>query len=318
MLTLNRLNDIISEKGGLSVKNIILVMNPCAGLKKANRYLCDIINIFAKGGYITKVCMTQKKGDGGEFVKKYGSEADIIAAVGGDGTFNEVVDSALKNKTDKPIGYIPAGSTNDFGATAGLSKNILKAAEDIVSGKAKLFDVGLFNDRYFTYVASFGAFTRVSYSTPQNIKNALGHLAYILEGIKDIPTIHSEHMQIKTDNISFEGDYIFGAVSNSTSVGGILTLDPEKVDLNDGLFELLLVKAPKNAFELNQIIVALNGNVEDCDMITLISTKTVEIMCENHPDWTLDGEFEQGREKVSVVNIKDAIKVITGDKNDRK
>lgn len=289
----------------------IIIMNPCAGTKKANKYLTDILYLFSRYGYFSRVFMTSKKGDGAVLAEKYAKEGDLIVAIGGDGTFNEVVDGVVKSKTNTPIGYIPAGSTNDFASTLKLNKNILKAAEDIMEGTPRTIDIGLFNNKCFTYVASFGAFTRISYSTPQNTKNIFGHLAYILEGIKDIPSIRHEHMRIETDNGVFEDDYLFGAVSNSTTLGGILTIDPETVDLNDGLLELVLIRRPKNVFEMNQLILSLNGQIYDCEMINLVSTRNIKIHCDSCPDWTLDGEFEQGATDIEIKNIPDAFKIIT-------
>lgn len=289
----------------------VIIINPCAGTKKANKYLTDIVCIFAEHGYFSRVFVTSGRGDGTSLAEKYAKDTDLVVAIGGDGTLNEVVEGVIKSKADVPIGYIPAGSTNDFASTLKLSKNILKAARDIMEGKPQTLDIGSFNNKYFTYVASFGAFTRISYSTPQNIKNTFGHLAYILKGIKDIPSIHHEHMKIETDKSTFEDDYLFGAISNSTTLGGILTIDPNTVDLNDGLLELVLIRRPKNVFELNQLIFSLNGEIYDCEMINLVSTKSLKIYCDSHPDWTLDGEFEQGVKEIEIRNIPNAFKIIT-------
>ena len=288
----------------------VIIMNPCAGTKKANKYLTDIVCIFSQHGYFSRVFMTSGRGDGTALAKKYGKEADLVVAIGGDGTLNEVIEGLIEANSDVPVGYIPAGSTNDFATTLKLRKNILKAAEDIMEGTPRTLDLGRFNNKYFTYVASFGAFTRISYSTPQNIKNTFGHLAYILEGIKDIPSIHHEHMRIETDDAVFEDDYLFGAVSNSTTLGGILTIDPDTVDLNDGLLELVLIRRPKNVFEMNQLILSLNGQIYNCEMINLVSTKNIKIYCDTHPDWTLDGEFEQGVKEIEIKNIPNAFKII--------
>ena len=289
----------------------VIIMNPCAGTKKANKYLTDIIYLFSQYGYFSRVFMTSGKGDGTFLAKKYAKEADLLVAIGGDGTLNEVIEGIVKSKADVPLGYIPAGSTNDFATTLKLHKNILNAARDIMEGTPKTLDIGLFNDKCFTYVASFGAFTRISYSTPQNFKNTFGHLAYILEGIKDIPSIRHEHMRIETDRDIFEDDYLFGAVSNSTTLGGVLTIDPDTVDLNDGLLELILIRRPKNVFEMNQLILSLNGQIYDCEMINLVSTKTIKIHCNSHPDWTLDGEFQQGTDYIEIKNVPNAFRIIT-------
>ncbi|MBQ5841409.1 MAG: YegS/Rv2252/BmrU family lipid kinase, partial [Clostridia bacterium] len=235
-------------------KRLLLIMNPYAGKRMGRRYLADILEKFCRGGYIPTVFMTTEQGQGRLLAAQYGREADVVVCVGGDGTFNEVVSGLLENGLDVPIGYIPCGSTNDFAGSIGLPRDLLKAADVMLEGAPRTYDVGQFGNRYFTYIASFGAFTRASYATPQNTKNVLGHLAYVLEGLKDLPSLRPWHLRFETEDAIFEGDYIFGAVSNSTSVGGILTLDPTRVDMNDGLLELLLVRMPANAAELNDCI----------------------------------------------------------------
>ena len=290
--------------------DIVIIMNPCAGTRKANKFLTDIINVFAEHGYYSHVYMTSKKGDGVELTEKYAKDGDILVAIGGDGTLNEVIEGLTLADLDIPIGYIPAGSTNDFASSLKIPKNIINAARNIMDGKAIYLDSGVFNNKVFTYVASFGAFTRIAYTTPQNFKNTFGHFAYVLEGIKDISSIKSEHLIIETDQGKFEGDYLFGAVCNSTSLGGILTIDPDIVDLSDGLLELVLIKQPKNMFELNQLVLSLNGQIYDCEMINLVSTKSIKIHCESKPDWTLDGEYEPGVEDIEIKNSEKAFRII--------
>ena len=291
-------------------KKALIIMNPCSGTKRANKYLTDIVETFTVNDYICTVLTTTKRGDGTLYAEKYAGKADLITCIGGDGTFNEVVSGLLHSGRKVPIGYIPAGSTNDFANSLHLSKNIVKAARDIVQGNPVAFDIGSFNGRGFSYVASFGAFTKASYATPQNVKNALGHLAYILEGIKDLPSIRPRHVRFDCDNETFEGDYIFGAISNSTSVGGILTLDPDAVDMNDGLFELLLIRNPKNAIELSDCIRALGDQTYDSPLLTFHSTAHLTVIADPDMDWTLDGEKEEGHARVEVQNLHNAIRLI--------
>lgn len=292
-------------------KKVMIIINPCSGTKRANKYLTDILLLFAENGYETAVFITLQAGDAERYAAINAHKFDLLVAIGGDGTFNEAVSGVIRSETDIPIGYIPAGSTNDFANGLKLSKNIMQAAKNILNGNQRIIDVGMFNGRYFSYVASFGAFTKVSYSTPQNIKNAFGHLAYVLEGIKDIPSIRDCHLKFVADGKTIEGDYIFGAVCNSTSVGGILTLDPKVVDLNDGLFELLLVKTPNDVIELNQIIISLNTQRYDNDMITFVSAKNIIVEGSADYDWTLDGEFAKGCDKIQISNIHNAIRFIS-------
>ena len=186
----------------------------------------------------------------------------------------------------------------------------MKAAKMTVTGTPRNIDMGDFNGRYFSYIASFGAFTKASYATPQNVKNALGHLAYILEGMKELTSIQPYHVRFETDGEIFEEDYIFGAISNSTSVGGILTLNPDVVDMNDGLFEILLVKSPKNLIELNECIAAITSQNYDNKMITFRNASRVEIFADPEMQWTLDGEHQSGCDKITVKNIHDALKIM--------
>ncbi len=292
------------------MKRVLVVMNPNAGQKRGKRYLADILELFRKNEYVTTVMLTVRQGDAVSLVKDHGKGMDMIVCIGGDGTFNEVVNGVLEAKLSTPIGYIPAGSTNDFANSLKLPKNMVKAAMQIIQGTPHTVDVGRFDDRYFSYVASFGAFTKVSYATPQNIKNALGHLAYILEGVKDIPSIRPLHLRFETPEEVIEGDYLFGAISNSTSVGGILTLNPDVVDMNDGKFELLLVKAPNTITELNDIILALTTQKYDYPSITFACASELTVYASPDMDWTLDGEWAAGKEKLNVCNLHSAIQLI--------
>ena len=293
------------------MKKALVIINPCAGTKQANRHFVQIADILCKGGYETVVATTAKSGDGTEIAKARAKKADLVVCIGGDGTFNEVVAGVIESKSNAPIGYIPAGSTNDFANSIGISKNIIQATKDIVQGVPRHLDVGCFDGRYFSYVASFGAFTRVSYGVSQDLKNSLGHVAYILEGIKDIPSLKPVRLRLKNEVGVYGGDYIFGAICNSTSMGGVLQLDESVVDMNDGKFEVLLIRSPGNIFEINQIILALTSqNYEDCPLISFFSSKKVEIHADPDMPWTLDGEYQEGKEKIVVKNVQSAIKIM--------
>lgn len=303
------------QKGLRIVKKLLLIMNPNAGTKRANKYLTDILFIFAEYGYDTRVCLTKGRGDGYAIAKKYAGNSDLVVCIGGDGTFNETVGGLVESGADTPIGYIPSGSTNDFGNGLGLSKRILQAAEDIMTGTMRKIDIGKFNDRYFSYTASFGVFTKVSYTTSQSIKNALGHLAYLLEGIKELSSIRSEHVRFEVNGNIIEDDYIFGAICNSTSLGGVLTLSTDVVDLNDGLFEILLIKMPRNIIDLNAIIFALNNkDYSSTDMIYFCSASKAMIETSRTVSWTLDGEYMEGSNVITMDNIHDAITLVVPSK----
>ena len=293
------------------MKKLLFIMNPLAGMKKANRYLADIIALFNRAGYDVLTYMTAAPGDCVTAVEQKAAGMDLIVCVGGDGTFNETVSGLLRTGLDIPVGYIPAGSTNDFAASLKLPTNVLEAAQLIAEGEPVAYDVGRFDNRYFTYVASFGAFTRVSYATPQSVKNALGHTAYLLGGLQEISQIRPFHVRFDLDDDQvIEDDFIFGAISNSTSVGGILTLDPKQVDMQDGKFELFLVRAPKDVLELSECAKALTEQKYNCKVITFCSASRITVTAPPDMNWTLDGEMEPGHDTVSVENLHHSIRLM--------
>ena len=292
------------------MKRMLFVMNPCAGTRRAGRYLADLLGLFNRAGVETLVHITSEAGEATGVVKARAKDVDVVVCCGGDGTFNETIAGLLESGADVPVGYIPAGSTNDFAAGLGLSSDIMEAAEDILRGEPVAYDMGRFGSRYFSYVASFGAFTRTSYSTPQSIKNALGHTAYLLAGIPEISQIHKEHVRMELDGKVVEDDFLFGAISNATSVGGVLSLDPERVDLRDGKLEVLLVRAPADLMEISDCLRAVQSQKYECDMITFRSASSIRVYADPAMPWTLDGEREEGHACVDVENIHRAVRII--------
>ena len=292
------------------MKKMLFVLNPYAGTRKANKVLAEILAEFNRADYNVRVYITSGPQDAIEAVKKIAPGMDLVVCCGGDGTFNETITAILQAGLQTPIGYIPAGSTNDFANSLHLSTDPLTAARQIISGTPAFLDAGLFGDRYFSYVASFGAFTKASYATPQNVKNALGHTAYLLEGIHELSQIHTSHVRLEVDGNVLEDDYLFGAVCNSTSVGGILTLDPAQVDMGDGMFEILLVRAPRDLSEITECILAVQKQQYNCRMMTFLSAKEVNIFADADMFWTLDGEKASGSSSVRVTNLHHAIQLI--------
>lgn len=292
------------------MKKMLFIMNPCSGTRKANKVLADILSIFNRADYTVEVYMTACRGDATRVAREKADQFDVIVCCGGDGTFNETVHGMLELGLTAPIGYIPAGSTNDFASSMKLSASIMQAARDVIEGEPVAYDVGKFGERYFSYTASFGAFTRASYATPQSIKNALGHTAYLLEGIQEISQIRKEHVRMELDGRVVEDDFLFGAICNSTSLGGILTLDPKRVDMGDGLLEILLVRAPQNLTEISECIQAVQNQTFNCSMITFCSTPTVRVYASPEMPWTLDGEREDGHEQITVENCHLAIRLL--------
>ena len=292
------------------MKQMLFILNPCAGTRKANKVLVDILTVFNRAGYDVHTYITAKQKDAVAAVKNLGAGMDLVVCCGGDGTFNETVSGLLETGLDVPLGYIPAGSTNDFANSLKLPADPVAAARRIIEGTAEPLDVGLFGNRYFSYVASFGAFTKASYATPQNIKNALGHTAYLLEGIRELSQIRKTRVRLELDGEIIEDDYLFGAVCNATSLGGILTLDPNQVDLGDGMFEVLLVRAPRDLIEITECIAAVQKQQYNCRMMTFRSAKAVTITADSDMFWTLDGEKAAGHSAVTVTNLHHAIRLV--------
>ena len=292
------------------MKKMLFVFNPCAGTKKANRFLAGLLDAFNRAGYQVQVYVTAGPKDAVTAVKQFAPGMDLVVCCGGDGTFNETVAGLLETGLSIPVGYIPAGSTNDFANSLKLSLHPLKAAKAIIEGTPQPLDMGSFNGRYFSYVASFGAFTKASYATPQSVKNALGHTAYVLEGIKEIASIRKMPVRMELDGEVVEDDYIFGAICNSTSVGGILTLDPNQVDMSDGKFEILLLRAPRDLFELTECITAVQKQQYNSRMMTFRTAKTVQIHASEDMTWTLDGEMADGAKELTVSNLHHAIQLV--------
>ncbi len=292
------------------MKKLLFIMNPFSGQKKANKVLPEILLLFREASYETVVHMTNGAGDAAWAAERYARDVDLVVCCGGDGTLNETINGVMRAGANVPVGYIPSGTTNDFASSLKLSHNPVQAARDILEGEPVSYDVGRFGDRYFSYVASFGAFTRSSYNVPQNIKNALGHTAYVLGGIQEISQIRNEHIRMEIDGQVVEDDFLFGAICNSTSIGGILTLPPTRVDMGDGLFEVMLIRAARNLTEITECIQAVQSQKYDCAMMTFRSAREIRIYADPDIPWTLDGEKEAGHGEVLVENLHHAIRLM--------
>ena len=292
------------------MKRLFFVMNPYAGMKKANKALSQILEVFSRAGFEVVVHMTAEQGDAHKVVAQRAKDMDLVVCCGGDGTFNETVAGLKESGVQLPLGYIPAGSTNDFAASLGLPSDPVTAAKVIVEGTPKAYDLGVINGRYFSYVASFGAFTRASYATPQNIKNALGHSAYLLSGIQELSQLRPIPVKMELDGESIEGEYLFGAISNTTSIGGVLSIDPKQVDLSDGLFEVILLRMPKDLQEIAECIQAVQKGYYDCEMIRFRKARKVTVFAPGDMDWTVDGEKEPGKAVMEIENLQKAYELI--------
>ena len=292
------------------MKKLLFIMNPFAGQKKANKVLPEILMLFTEAGYEINVAMTTGPGAATRLAAERGGRADLVVCCGGDGTLNETVAGLLMAGLNVPVGYIPSGTTNDFASSLKLSHNPIQAAKDIIEGQPVPYDIGRFGDRYFCYVASFGAFTKSSYAVPQTLKNALGHTAYVLGGISELSQIRNEHVRMEIDGEVVEDDFLFGAICNSTSVGGILTLPPDRVDMGDGKFEVMLIRAPQNLNEITECLLAVQNQTFNCGMITFRPASTVKITVDPFMAWTLDGEKADGYREVFVENLHHAVRIV--------
>lgn len=292
------------------MKKLLFVFNPHAGKGLIRNKLCDIVDIFTKGGYEVTAYPTQAPKDGYRKIVGDGANYDIICTSGGDGTLSEAVKAMMQLDKKIPLGYIPAGSTNDVAQSLSLSKNMPKCAQDIMNGTYFDYDVGSFNGENFVYVAGFGAFTDVSYETPQNAKNIFGHAAYVAEGLKRISKIRGQEITVEHDGEVISGNFILGLISNSVSIAGMKKLIADGVCFDDGLFEVCLVKTPKNMLELNSLLTEAALNKLTNKNFVTFKTSRLTIRSEEEIPWTLDGESGGAHKEVEIINIKQAVRLI--------
>lgn len=292
-------------------KKLLFVYNPKSGRALIRSKLADILDIFAAAGYEITIVPTQAHDDAREIIAGRSEKFDMVVCSGGDGTLDEIVTGMIQSGFCTPIGYIPAGSTNDFGKSLSIPKNMVQAAKNIVQGKAFPCDYGQFNDDVFVYIAAFGLFTDVSYETGQEIKNVLGHMAYLLEGMKRLSSIRSFRMKVSWEGKSVEEDFIFGMITNSISVGGFKNITGKNVKLDDGVFEVTLIKNPRNPVELSNIMLSLLNRNIDTDTMYCFRTAHLELESEEPVAWTLDGENGGQHTKVEIKNICRGIEIIS-------
>ena len=296
------------ERGNQTVaKKMLFVFNPKAGKGKIKTHLLDIVDIFSSHNYEIIIRSTQAPRDAYEKAKEYADSVDLIVCSGGDGTLDEVVTGIMEVDSSVPIGYIPAGSTNDFANSLFMPKNMIRVAEMIMAEELYHCDIGRFNQKTFAYVAAFGLFTDVSYETDQDLKNVLGHVAYVLEGVKRLFDIKSYHMKVSSEEVQVEDDFIVGMITNSRSVGGFKNLTGKNVDMNDGFFEVTLIVHPKNPLQIQEIMTALVMAEDNTDMIYSFKTRQLTIETDEEVPWTLDGEFGGNHSYVEIENRHKAL-----------
>ena len=298
-------------------KKLLLVVNPVSGKARVKTELFGILETFSRAGFSTEIYLTRGPGDGTRKVEEDGKGFDIIAACGGDGTLNEVVTGAMRISFRGDLGFLPCGTTNDFASSLSIPKNLIRASRLITEEEGKKLDFGAFNgERFFSYIAVFGAFSDVSYTTDQRMKHVFGHVAYVFEAIAHLQEMRSYRVKVTCDGVLYEEDVLFGATANSLSIGGVMKLKPDLVDMTDGYHEVLLVRNPKNAGEMAQLSrELLSGNFKNQEVL-FFRGKHVVFECEEEIPWCVDGEFAGNYHRAEVDNLHDKLRIIYPGKKD--
>ena len=284
-------------------KTLLFIVNAKAGKRRSHDFFFDVLSVFSDAGYLVSLQQTKSHGDATRIAREEGGKFDLVVCYGGDGTLNQTVNGLLQLPVSPPVGYIAGGSTNDFAASLHLSSNPVEAACAIMVSQGRRLDVGRFNGEHFMYVASFGAFTKASYSASQTAKNDLGHFAYIIEGVKDLSSLRSYPATVTADGEVFEGKFLFGAVANATSIGGLMKLKAEDVVLDDGKFEMLLIPEPKSVTALNDMLRALVLQDYSGNGLILRHASRISVTTEEPLAWSLDGEYTPETTSVEIENL---------------
>lgn len=293
------------------MKKMLFIVNPRSGREQIKTRLLEILDLFSKNGYQIQVHITQSPKDATAIAAQHGREHDLVVCSGGDGTLNEVISGLVDMENPPLVGYIPAGSTNDYASSLQIPRDMMEAAETAAAGIPFAIDVGQFGgNRHFVYIAAFGAFTEVSYQTPQDKKNILGHQAYILEGVKSLAALKTYPMKVEWDDQVLEEEFVFGMVTNTISVGGFKGLVTQSVALNDGEFEVLLIRRPRTPLDISNIISYMFLKEEPNDYVFKFKTKKLKFTAKTPVDWVLDGEFGGSLEEVEIVNLKERMNIL--------
>ena len=298
------------------MKSVLFVYNPQAGKGTLRGKISDVLEVFRRKDMVVTVFPTVGAGDAYQLIKQHGAEFDRVICAGGDGTLHEAVHGLMEIPEEKRpgCGYIPTGTVNDFANGIKLPKRVIPAAEVAAGDRCHAYDVGEMNGQYFSYVAAFGAFTDVSYETKQEVKNVLGHLAYMIEGMKRLPTLKSYQMTIRYEDQEVSGKFLYGMITNSDSVGGFKHIVGKDVKLNDGVFEVVLIKEPRKPMDIQSILTSiLMRDIEHNERIITFKTNMLTIESENEIQWTLDGEFGGKHKKVEIVNKKEAVQILVNE-----
>lgn len=293
-------------------KKLMLIVNPAAGRGSYTYNFAEAMHALDCGGYTVTVFFTEQRGDATRIANENADSFDNVICIGGDGTLSEVMAGLMRRECPPPLGYIPMGTANDVATTLAIPKNdCLAAVNRFLNGKPHPFDVGGFGkDEYFAYIAAFGAFTEVSYATPQNQKKALGHLAYVLQGMSTIGKIESVQTRVEYDGGVVEGKLLYGSMSNSTSVAGIVKLPEQMVCLGDGMSELVLVREPLYFTGFGEILDSVISGRFDCDDLIILHTTKAKFTFDKPVAWTRDGENGGVHQSIELMNYKAPIEIV--------
>lgn len=294
------------------MKKLLLIINPHAGRGAMSGKIIPCVSTMQQAGYDVTIYITQGAQDATRVVRERAAGFDRIVCAGGDGTLNETVTGMMQSPVRPPLGYLPAGTTNDFALSLGIPRTPVDAAAVSVGETLQALDIGQFNERYFNYIAAFGVFTEVSYATPQQSKNVFGRAAYIMEGVKALTNIKEHHIRISSAEMTLEDDFIFGMVSNSVSVGGFKALTPDGVALDDGLYEVLLVYPVENPMELQWLVNDLLTRNTESNRFVYFRTAHISFSAQEEVPWTLDGEFGGATRQAEITNHSRAVTFATG------
>ena len=288
----------------LALKKLMLIVNPVSGRKAAAKNLAEVCRVLYECGFAVSVFVTAARGEAAQLVQQYAAQYDRVVCVGGDGTFNETVTGMLRAGLDIPLGFIPCGSTNDFAKMHGLSTDMKKAAQQAGSDTLHRFDVALFNDEVVTFHAAFGWLANVVNTTPQDIKNVLGYAAYVLDGIKDISALRAVQARFCANGKVYEGDYIYGGILSTLSLGGnIVSFPRELVRTDDGMFEVFLIRMPKDLLELSELLYLLNTGVLESRYTDFFRISEMQLSADTNMNWSLDGEPSAGSGTEAAVQV---------------
>ena len=294
----------------MELQKLLFIVNPRAGRNKPHGPLFDALSVLSQAGYLIRIRQTAAPGDAAEIAAREGPAYDLVVAAGGDGTLNEVISGLMRLESPPLLGYLPQGTTNDFAASLQIPRDPAAAAEDIAKGRLRALDIGQWNQRNFIYVASFGAFTRSSYTASQAAKNALGHFAYILEGMKDLSTLRPYRIRLTADGETLDGDYLFGAVCNSTSIGGARKVGPGGGGVGEGRIEMMLGARPQNAPGPQNLVLALLNQQYDSQGLVFRHVSSIHLETEEDLPWSLDGEYAPSVPVVEIANRQQALRML--------